>query len=224
MEFNFSELDNINSQNPYEQNNYNTDFGGNVNDSEKYWQQSNVETEKKTKKKISFNDILTNMNLVVNKNGVLQSMKSSHPYQDPEYEQYPQQNQYPQQKQYPQQQKQYSHQQKQYSQQQNQYPQQQKQYPQQPIDPSVKHSFIYNKYFKDYVDANVDSVPEKKTPHTIEEYNKMVLEERIKNYEQKKRIAEIKSKKLMFTTNPENHVNPRNIQASKNSLRMMSFK
>ena len=208
MEFTFSELDNINSQTPYEQNNYNTDFQGNVNDSEKYWQQSNTQVEKKTKKRISFNDILTNMNLVVNKKGVLQSMQCSNDYQEPEEEQ-----------------KQYSQQQKQYSQQQKQYPQQQKQYPQQqPIDPSVKHSFIYNKYFKDYVDANVNSVPEKKIPHTIEEYNKMVLEERINNYEQKKRIAEIKSKKLMFTTTPENHINPRNIQASRNSLRMMSFK
>lgn len=199
MELNFSEIDNVNSRNPYEQFNYKTGSEVEKNDSEKYWQQSNTEVEKKTKKRISFNDILTNMNLVVNKKGVLQSIhlsRSANDYQQPQEEQY-----------------------------QYQYQEQQKQYPQQqPIDHSVKHSFIYNKYFKDYVDANTNSVPEKKIPHTIEEYNQMLSEERIKNYEQKKRIAEIKSKKLMFTTNPENHVNPRNIQASRNSLRMMSFR
>ena len=53
----------------------------------------------------------------------------------------------------------------------------------------MKHSYIYNKYFKDYADANNNYVPEKKIPHTIEEYNQMVLEERIKNYEQRKRIS-----------------------------------
>jgi hypothetical protein len=125
------------------------------------------------------------------------------------------------QKQYPQQQQQQQQYQKQYPQQQKQkqYPQQQ----QEPIDPSVKHSYIYNKYFKDYAAANNHSVPEKKIPHTIEEYNQMVLEERIKAYEQKKRIAEIKSKKLMFTTNPESPINPRNIQPSRNTLRRMNF-
>ena len=229
MELNFSELDNMTNQNPYQQFHYNTDFEGD-NDSEKYWQQSNIEAEKKTKKRISFNDILSNMNLVVNKNGVLQSMQSArhtNDYQNQmQYtEQLDYQQQYPQQqKQYPQQQKQYPQQQKQYPQQQKQYPHQQKQYSQQqqPIDPSVKHSYIYNKYFKDYADANNNSVPEKKIPHTVEEYNQMVLEERIKTYEQRKRIAEIKSKKLMFTTNPENPINPRNIQPSRNNLRTIN--
>ena len=220
MELNFSELDNnMNSQNPYQQFQYNTHFEEDKG-SEKYWQQStNVEVEKKTKKKISFNDILSNMNLVVNKNGVLQSMQSSHPINDYQESQYPQQypEQYPQQK--PQQ---YSQQYSQQKPQQN--PQQNQQ--QQPVDPSVKHSYIYNKYFKDYANANNHSVPEKKIPHTIEEYNQMVLEERIKAYEQKKRISEIKSKKLMFTTTPDNHVNqrnPRNMQATRNTLHKMNF-
>jgi len=63
-------------------------------------------------------------------------------------------------------------------------------------------------------------------PKTIEEYNQMVYEDRIKRIEERKRISEIKSTKLMFTTTPDNHVgkgNPRNVQSSKNSLRKMSF-
>ena len=54
----------------------------------------------------------------------------------------------------------------------------------------------------------------------------MIYEERIKKFEQKKRADEIKSKKLIFTTNPANEVNTvntRNIKASKNTLRMMNF-
>ena len=61
----------------------------------------------------------------------------------------------------------------------------------------------------------------------MEEYNKMLLEDKIKALEQKKRVSEIKSTKLMFTTTPSNQINPsnsRNIQASKNNLRMMSFR
>ena len=95
---------------------------------------------------------------------------------------------------------------------------------QEPLDPSVKHSYIYNKYFKDYQDANAPA-PEVKVPKTMEEYKQMVLEERIKREQQIKRISEIKSKKMMFTGNPNiPTANPRNIQASRNNLRSMSFK
>jgi hypothetical protein len=217
MELNFSDIDNMNSQNPYEQFNEN-DYGVD-NNSEKYWEQAKSQKEQQTKKKkVSFNDILSNMNLVVSKKGVLQFIKpTQEPEQDYQYEeqyyQQPQQQQrQPQQRQQPQQQRQYAQ------------PQQQKQQ-QQPVDPSAKHSYIYNKYFKDY--ANVSApAPEKKVPKTIEEYNQMVYEDRIKRIEERKRISEIKSTKLMFTTTPDSHVgqvNPRNIQPSKNSLRKMSF-
>jgi hypothetical protein len=215
MELNFSELDNMTTQNPYEKFNEN-DYGVD-NNSEKYWEQAKSQKEQQTKKKkVSFNDILTNMNLVVNKKGVLQFMKPTQEPQQQDY-QYEEQN-YQQQYAQPQQ-----SQQRQYAQQQ-QKPQQQKPQ-QQPVDPSAKHSYIYNKYFKDY--ANVSPpAPEKKVPKTIEEYNQMVYEERIKRIEERKRVAEIKSTKMMFTTTPDNHVgqvNPRNVQASKNTLRKMSF-
>jgi hypothetical protein len=113
-------------------------------------------------------------------------------------------------------------------QQQQRQPQQQEQFmPQQrqPVDPSVKHSYIFNKYFKDYADVTPPA-PEKRVPKTIEEYNQMVYEDRIKRIEERKRISEIKSTKLMFTTTPDNYagrVNPRNIQPTRNTLRKMSF-
>jgi len=219
MELNFSELDNMTTQNPYEQFNEN-DYGVD-NNSEKYWEQAKSEKDQQTKKKkVSFNDILTNMNLVVNKKGVLQFMK---PTQEPQQQDYQYEEQYYQQQYAQPQQRQYAQpQQRQYAQpQQRQYAQPQ----QQPVEPSVKHSYIYNKYFKDYADVSAPA-PERRVPKTIEEYNQMVREDRIKRIEERKRISEIKSTKLMFTTTPDNHVgqvNPRNIQPSKNTLRKMSF-
>ena len=218
MELNFSELDNMTTQNPYEQFNEN-DYGVD-NNSEKYWEQAKSQKEQQTKKKkVSFNDILSNMNLVVNKKGVLQFMQPTYePQQDYQYEEqyYQEQQQYaePQQQQY-------------FPQQRQNMPQQRQNMPQQrqPVDPSVKHSYIYNKYFKDYADVSAPA-PEIRVPKTIEEYNQMVNEDRIKRIEERKRIAEIKSTKLMFTTTPDNHVsqgNPRNIKASRNNLRRMSF-
>ena len=225
MEINFSEINNINNINtkiPYDSKN---------NNPEKYWEQKQIQP----KKKVSFDDILSNMNLVVNKSGILQFMSHNKPNEEQQQQQYPQQQQY-QQQQYPQQQYPQQYPQQQYpQQQQQQYPQQQQQqYPQQlqvnktveKLDPSVKNSYIYNKYFQDYKDANPVS-REVRVPKTMEEYKKMLLEDKIKELEQKKRISEIKSTKLMFTTTPSNQINPsnsRNIQASKNNLRMMSFR
>ena len=219
MELNFSELDNTRTQNPYEQfneNDYRVD-----NNSEKYWEQAKSEKEEQTKKKkVSFTDILSNMNLVVSNKGVLQFIQPIKPQQqDYQYEEQHYQKQYaqPHQQQYAQpHQQQYA----QSNQQRQNIPQQK-----QPLDPSVKHSYIYNKYFKDYADVTPPA-PEKRVPKTIEEYNQMVKEDRIKRIEERRRISEIKSTKMMFTTTPNNEMsqrNPRNIQASKNTLRKMSF-
>ena len=139
MELNFTEISN--TQNPYE--NYdsydNSSFQNqyqnqnqyqyqNQNqyqeqeqniDSQKYWEQNLTQNKnlQQKKKKVSFTDILNNMNLVVNNQGVLQFMA---PVSQVEEQQYSQQQQYQ---------------------------------TQEPLDPSVKHSFIYNKYFKDYKDV-----------------------------------------------------------------------
>ena len=226
MELNFSELDNTQTQNPYQNFNDSTQ----LNNPDKYWENyQQPKTQQVKKKKVSFDDILTNMNLVVNKSGVLQFMQ---PMQNDEY--YPDpQNQYQQQNQNQYQQNQYP---------QNQYPQKQQPYqeyvaqqiakrPQiqnknqnQPaIDPALKNSFLYNKYFKDYKEATTNE-PQVRVPKTMEEYKKMLIEDKIKQIQQKKRIADIKSTKLLFTTN-NNTNNQNNIHVSKNNshLRSMSF-
>ena len=51
----------------------------------------------------------------------------------------------------------------------------------------------------------------------------MLLEDRKRAIEHKKRIEQIKSKKLLFTTTPGMGTNPRNIQPTKNNLRRMNF-
>ena len=222
MELNFAEIDSKKSFESFDYNSYEMDTS---NNSDKYWEQNNpakqnAQTSAK-KKKVSFDDILSNMNLVVNKNGVLQFMSQS---QNQTQQHPPQQQQYPpQQHQYPPQQHSYPPQQHSYPPQQQPYlPQQQKQSTKsvqnknEPLDPSVKHSYIYNKYFKDYQDA-YSPVPEVKVPKTREEYLKMLVEEKLRKIEERKRISQIKSTKLLFTTNVGN------IQASKNGLRMMSF-
>ncbi len=214
MELNMTELDNVNTMNPYDTFDYNKFEEQN---STNYWDNS-VKTETKEKrKKVSFNDILSNMNLVVNKQGVLQMMvvpqqeiSEQNTYQ-PQYNQnyqYNPNNFYqPSQYQSP------------------QFIPQQQNIPnkQDPLDPSVKHSYIYNKYFKDYVDPNAQK-PGPRVPKTIEEYHQMLLEDKIKAIEHKKRIEQIKSTKLMFTSAPGAQSNPRNLVASKNNLRMMNFR
>jgi len=193
MNIDFTEVDDLgnNNGNYFDVNNY-------QNNNNNYWETSKIEPPKK--KKFSYDDILNSLNLVVNKNGVLQYMTVN----QNDTQEYPQQQQ-----QYPQQQQQYN---------QQQYPQQQ--YPQQqikgkPLEPQVKNSFIFNKYFKDYKDPNIE-YNEPKKPQTIEEYNQMILDERIRRIKERQRISQIKSTKMLFENN-------NNIQASKNNLRMMKF-
>jgi len=160
---------------------------------QKYWEQKNTQTKKK---KVSFDDILTNMNLVVNNTGVLQFMSPLQTTNNSENNQHTKNIQYTENSQY-----------------------------QQPLDTSSKHSYIYNKYFKDYINTNV-AEPEVKVPKTKEEYIKMLVEERLKQIRERKRISQIKTTKLLFTTNIGNHNKQGmqgNIKASKNGLRKMSF-
>ena len=176
MNINFSEIDDLDNKNQF-----------NVN----YWEtSSNTQTPKK--KKINYDDILNSLNLVVNKNGVLQYMTTN----SNKEEENPQQYQYQQ--------------------------QQQQSIKGKPLEPQLKNSHIYNKYFKDYKDPNAEYVQEVKVPQTIEEYNRMVLEERIKRIQERNRIAQIKSTNLLFESN-NTPVNNGNIRASKNNLRMMKF-
>jgi hypothetical protein len=196
MELNFSELENTNSDN--------------------YWENYN-ETEKKTKKKVSFNDILTNMNLVVNKNGVLQKMiPTTANYEEPNlYDDYNYNTNTLDQ----------TNNNNNFNNP-NNFVQKKQNIINTPLDNSVKHSFIYNKYFKDYADAKPQE-PEIRVPKTIEEYHQMLLEDKIKSIEDRKRIAQIKSTKLLFTTNGAINNNTTNgqtnIRPTNNGLRMMRF-
>lgn len=204
MELKFQEYDNLNSNETFDINQYNSLN----NDNDKYWEKQ--KTEKPKKKKVNFNDILTNMNLVVNDKGVLQFMTPAQEEQNNTYydnQSYSQEHQYYNNQQY--------NNQQQYNQQYNNQQQYQVSKNNEPLEPGVKHSYIYNKYFKDYRDANTPVI-EKRTPKTIEELKKMLLEDKIKAIQQKNRIAQIKSTKLLFT-------NAGNINASKNNLRKMKF-
>ena len=222
MNLNFTEVDNLGNGDNFDVNGY---------QSNNYWETANTKVEKK--KKINYDDILNSLNLVVNKNVVLQYMSAKpnggNQEQQPQYSQQNQQ-QYGQQQpqQYSQQQQpQYSQQQQpQYSQQQQ--PQQTKVIKGKPLDPQVKNSAIFNKYFKDYKDPNAEQVQEVKVPQTMEEYRQMVLEERMRRIQERNRIAQIKSTKMLYESNngnigSNNVRNNGNIHASKNNLRMMKF-
>lgn len=220
MELNLSELDTFgtnNSMNPYE----NFDYNSYEQNSSNYWENSNkknTDTNIKKRKKVSFNDILSNMNLVVNRDGVLQFMGTnqednlhqSSTQQQPFYNQQPLQNQNNiRQVQY------------QPNQQITPFPQQNPN--SEPLDPAVKHSYIFNKYFKDYVDPNVEKKGPR-VPKTIEEYYKMILDDKIKAIQHRKKMEQIKSRKILFTSAPGAQLNPRNIQATRNNLRSMNFR
>lgn len=183
-----------------EQNNDNNKFEGSYQqDIINYWETPN---EKKIKKKVTFDDILTNMNLLVNKEGVLQFMgqiqyannKERNNYNN-DFHTIHQQN--------------YSENPK-------------------PIEQSVKHSYIYNKYFKNYSDPNPNTkISGPIVPKTIQEYRQMLLEDKIKAIEHKKMIDRVKSKKMFFTGAPDDIFNLRNVQnvqPSVNNLRTMQFK
>ena len=188
MELNFTELDNLGNDNF---DNFDTKKYESTNnlDSIKYWE--NIKKVNKPKKKVTFDDILSNMNLVVNQKGVLQYMGTS--MSEPNYysSEQPQQNE--------------------------------------SLDPNLKHSYIFNKYFREYRDPNaLPNIPAPRVPQTLEEYKQMLLEDRIKAIQQKNRIAQIKSTKMIYTNNitniGQNNINPTvNLKASKNNLRRMSF-
>lgn len=196
MNLNMTELHNENTTNPYDTFDYNMNEQQN---SRNYWEKPAKNENLEKKKKVSFNDILSNMNLVVNKQGVLQFMTQTQPNQNTYYnEEYQNDLSQPNNFIHPEKKR-------------------------EPLESSVKHSYIYNKYFKDYADPNYQK-PEPRVPKTMEEYHKMLLEDRIKAIEHKKRIEQIKSKKILFTSAPGIQTNPGNVVASKNNLRSMNFR
>jgi Fe-S cluster assembly iron-binding protein IscA len=198
MEINYEEIDNLGDN---RQGNFDITAYESLNEDKtrKYWE--SIKKVENKRKKVSFDDILSNMNLVVNQNGVLQ-------YMEPIQNNYINNNE-------------------EYNYNYNQLNQPQQVSQNQPLDPNVKHSYIFNKYFKDYKDANTLSVPVPRVPQSLEEYRQMVIEDKIKAIQQRNRIAQIKSTKMLYTNNITNSgvINTNgNLRASRNNLRSMSFR
>ena len=66
------------------------------------------------------------------------------------------------------------------------------------IDPAVKNSAIYNKYFKNYKDTNY--VEEPQIPLTPEQLKIKLIHDYIERVKARKRIALIKPKKMLYST------------------------
>ena len=87
------------------------------------------------------------------------------------------------------------------------------------VEPEVKHSYIFNKYFKNYKETGETIIP--RVPKTKEEYRQMIIEDLIKRKQAKERIAIIKSKRMFYTNNNNNpHLNSnlRPVNVNRNNL------
>jgi hypothetical protein len=157
---------------------------------EKYWETKSNHKKHTDKKKVSFTDIMSNMNLVVSKNGVLQKItpiQTNHNTNNSNYGNYSNNSNNSN------------------------------------YDPNINHSYIYNKYFKDYHDSTIQNDVVTVVPKTREEYIQILIEERIKKIQEKKRISQIKSTKLLFTSDNQPKITPVNIMTNTFNLRKMSF-
>ena len=173
------------------ENNTNNINGVSTTEENKYWETENKPVISK-KKKVTYDDILGSLNMVVH-NGVLQYMDI---YKDPNENVL------------------------------GANPTNEKPIksilkkahygvdPNHKVEPQLKNSYIYNKYFKEYKDPNFIAEPPK--PMTREEYKQMVIKDLINRAREKKRIELIKSKKMLFTNN--NNTITQNIHASQNNL------
>ena len=90
------------------------------------------------------------------------------------------------------------------------------------LDPRVKNSAIYNKYFKNYKDPNEVILPI--IPLTPQQIKIKLVKEHIERQQAKKRIQQIKSKKLFYTS-PNLNARPQqiHIQQPVNLNRLFMF-
>jgi len=148
-----------------------------------YWEQ---DAPKKESKRVSFDNILNGMNLVVDKSGTLKfaRLKPTMEEGGTQSSQITKSVNY---------------------------------------DTSVlKNSSIYNKYFKDYEDLNTEQ-PQVRVPKTMEEYKKMLWDDRVKKIKHQQLMSQIKPKQLLFVSNKNNINNRQPITPTKNGLKKMSF-
>ena len=85
------------------------------------------------------------------------------------------------------------------------------------VGPELKHSYIYNKYYKNYKDPASQEPEVIRRPLTKEEYKQYIINEVIKRKQNKQRIAHIKPKQMAFTTT-QNIIGHTPIYASTNNL------
>jgi hypothetical protein len=155
-----------------------------------------VQNKVQNKKNISYDDILSSMNTVV-VDGKLEFIKNDEqpiipPMKKVQFSNEIQQHQ----------------QQQQPPRQQHQQPPPRQQHQQPPLDPSLKNSYIYNKFFKDYKDPNIIE-EQPKIPITREELKKQLIINCVNRYNERNRINQIKSTKLQFNVNSNNVIRPR---------------
>jgi len=76
-----------------------------------------------------------------------------------------------------------------------------------------KSSYIYNKFFKDYKEPSQPQYEEPRRPLTKKEFIKQLIITRVNAINERNRIAEIKSTKLLFNNNNNRNIiiNSRNI-------------
>ena len=150
-----------------------TELENEQTDSQSYWDKTTQPTITPKKNKVSYDDILSSLNMVVH-NGILQFVPNQKiiKRQEPVT--------------------------------QFQEPKKQLQQSQQYQQPQG-NNYIINKYFNDYKDPNIIEEPQR--PLTREEYKQLMIADYIKRVQEKKRIAQIKPKKLLFDTS-NIHISP----------------
>lgn len=98
--------------------------------------------------------------------------------------------------------------------------------PQQPMQQVNKNSYIYNKFFKDYKDPDQyqyqDEVPQR--PLTKKELINQIITNRINDINQRNRIAQIKSTKLLFNNNDRRDIVINSTQNREPLNRLFRFK
>lgn len=93
----------------------------------------------------------------------------------------------------------------------------------QPVDPAVKNSAIYNKYFKDYRDPGEDRTEPARIPQTREEYIEMLREQQIQQQQQRAYISQIKPKRMMFSNNGVHNISINSSQNGANLNKLFRF-
>jgi hypothetical protein len=84
-----------------------------------------------------------------------------------------------------------------------------------PVEPSVKNSWIYNKYFKDY--KGVQENKEDEIPLTKEQIREKKIKQYIEYVNARKRAAQVKSTKMLFSNNSVQQID---INTSQNNAKL----